>query len=275
MVRNHLECLGYDYVDDLNKADFWASVLYSNEYKSEYVPPSTSTVPWYVAGQTQTSHINMYGSSGYSWGTATTRTPGYYIPVTVTRPGYYSGAYYPYISVWIYDTTGSGEPIWTGNAMVSTPEKDIRLSCQALLPCLFTGKEAGNLPGSRNLGREDSKDGCFGIVPFVFTLEGNDFYPFIVGILCGSPGHKGGLKVYDMITEVDGESTLNWSWSRMMQAFDKDKGEELVLEVKRGEKRFEIFLVAEDEAVAKAEWHKVKCIDEKGNVVTKKRPSEG
>ncbi|NLX06447.1 MAG: DUF4136 domain-containing protein [Phycisphaerae bacterium] len=92
IIRNNLEVLGYRYVDDLNEADICITVLYANEYESQFVPPQTYTTQRYVPGQTQTAHINLYGPYGSSWGTATTMTPGYFFPVTVTVPGHYVGA---------------------------------------------------------------------------------------------------------------------------------------------------------------------------------------
>jgi len=275
LVRNNLELLGYNYVNTIEEADFYVGVYYSNEYKSVYVPPSSTTIPWYVPGQNQTTYMNLYGSGGWSsWGTATTTTPGYYVPMTYTTPGHYTGAYYPCISASAFDK-GTKKVVWSGRATVSTPEKDMRLSGQWLLGHLLLGKENTNLPICSGSGeRDDSNDGVFGIFPRVITLDGNNFYPIIIGLFCDSPAHKQGLRVYDTITHIDGKSTLNWPRSKTLEAMNKNKGEELVLTIKRGDKVFDVYLLAEDEAVARANWKKIKWFNEKGNIITMKRPTQ-
>jgi hypothetical protein len=55
---------------------------------------------------------------------------------------------------------------------------------------------------------------------------------------------------------------------------NKDKGEDLVLAVKRGNKVFDVCLLAEDETVAMANWKKAKGPNEKGNIITTKKPIE-
>lgn len=274
IVRNQLELLGYNYVDEVSEADFVVRIYYSNEYKSQYIPPSSATIPWYVPGQTYTSNINLYGSSGYTWGTATTTTPGYYVPMTITRPGYYTGSYYPCVCVVIINPI-SQKIEWSGTAIVATPQSDIRLSSHVLLPRLLLGEEGNNFPSRSGLDkRDDSKNGAFGIIPSIITLDGNSFYPIIFWLACDSPAHKQGVKVYDIITRMDGKSTLNWSFCRAMEAFNKSKGEELILTIKRGEKVFERSLVAEDETVAKETWRKIQYPNEKGSVITTKIPFE-
>ena len=274
LVRNKLELLGYMHADTIQNADFWVSVFYSNEYKSQYVPPSSSTVPWYVPGQTQTSNVNLYGSSGYSWGTATTTTPGYYVPMTVTRPGYHTGSYYPYVNITACDKL-TNKPTWSGTAIVATPEEDIRRSGQVLIRMILLGEEKGNFPPcNQPYKKDDSLDGCFGIGFMIITLDGNNFYPLINAIWCDSPAYQQKLKIYDIIIKIDGHSTLNWPRSKIIESLNKNRGEDVVLSIKRQGKTFEINLVAEDEAIAKKNWKKIKTTNEKGNVITKKMQIE-
>jgi len=265
LVRNELELLGYHHANTIEQADFYLGVVFANEYKSEYIPPSTSTIPWYVPGQTQTTHMNLYGSTGSHWGTATTTTPGYYVPMTITRPGQYVGAYYPYLNVLAFDKA-SKKLVWSGSAIVATKEPDIRRSASTLLPGLLLEK----FPKASEWSKQhDSKKGVFGCGFLVFTIDGDSFYPMITGVWSGSPASRGGLKVYDIITHIDGQSTLNRPRSEIRAFFDKSQGDDLIVTVCRGDKSFDISLIAEEEAEAQLKWQKLKGAGPKGEIIMK------
>lgn len=266
-LRSRFELLGYQYVDDIKQADLYLQLYYSNEYKSTYVPPTITTVPWYVPGQTQTTHIDLYGSTGSHWGTATTTTPGYYIPMTHTTPGYYVGAYYPCISIGVFDKN-TNKAIWSGRAIVSTPQNSALLSSQ----CLITNLLEGNLgfpfcadPYKRG---EDLKTGVFGCGFIIYALEGNDFYPVIRGVWDDSPIDQAGLKPYDIVIKVDSQSTRNLPHSKIRAMFDKNAGENLMLTVLRGNRFVEAAIVAENEVTAQSKWQQCTILGPKGGIKT-------
>lgn len=274
MVRNQLELLGYDCVDIVEDSDFLVGIIYSNEFITTYIPPTSTTIPWYIPGQTQTTFMNTYSSfsgnvgshyfsgSGSGWGTATTTTPGYYVPMTVNTPGRYIGSYYPNISVMIFDTA-SRKSVWSGSAIVSTPEGDIRRSSNVLLPILL-----GNFPKTQGWGKKiDLKNGIFGCGFLIFTLDGNNFYPVITGIWHGSPAELAGLKAYDIITHVNGQNVLNWPWSKIREGFDKNYGDELSLTINRNNITSDVKLIAEREADAQSKWQRVRIIDLKNSTI--------
>ena len=257
----------------------------SNEYKSQYVPPSSVTVPWYMPGQTQTTFINNYSNfSGYvgndyfhgtgsGWGTASTTSPGYFVPMTVTRPGYHVGAYYPYLCVSALDTSLK-KLAWSGSVTVSTSEPDIRKSAQVILSDLF-GREELNFPLARDATKlRPPNYGVIGCYVRVFTPDGNNFYPIITGIFIDSPVHKKGLRLFDIITHIDGKSNLNLPTSKIMDAFNNKKYESVVLTIKRDKKIFDVTLIAEDEAWARANWRKMIIIDAKGKKRKVKVPQD-
>jgi len=267
-LRNRFELFGYRYVDDMKEADFYLGLYYSNEYKSTYIPPTLTTIPWYVPGQTQTTYMNLYGSTGSHWGTATTTTPGYYIPMTYTTPGHYVGAYYPWLSVSVFDKD-TNKVVWSSRIVVSTPQQDIRLSGQCLLDNLLVTKEGNpSFPfcGDPRKRREDLNNGVFGCGFLIYTLDGNNFYPVITGVWSKSPTERAGLKVYDIVTKIDSQSTLNLPRSKIRKMFDKNPGDDLVLTVIRGGKSLDVSVVAEAEVEAQSKWQKAKCAGPKGEI---------
>ena len=277
MLRNIFESKGYNYVNNNEETDFAVAVAYSNEYKSEYIPPSSYTVPWYVPGQTQTTFINSYNTfsgnigshnfsgSGSGWGTATTTTPGSYVPMTFTNPGGYVGSYYPYIFVGVLDKN-SKNIVWRGSVVGATPQADIRLSGQVLLGQIFYGKEQ-NFPINKNglKKKSETKTGLIGISFAPQTLDGNNFYPTIFSVAVGSPAYKQGLKPLDIITQIDKNDTLNLSFDDSYAKERKNRGESIVLTIKRGDKVWDVTLIAEDSITAKEKWKEIITLDEKNN----------
>jgi len=283
MLRNRLESLGYNYVADVMGGDFIMGISYSNEYKTQYIPPSSYTIPWHVPGQTQTTFLNNYNTfsgnigsdyfhgSGSGWGTATTTTPGYYVPMTFSNPGGYVGWYYPCFVVSVFDKN-SKKLVWSGSVIGVTSNPDVRLSGQVLLSDLF-GRKESNFPVSNDYDKkDDSKDGAFGILASPYTIDGNNFYPHIFSVVVDSPAYKQNLKPGDVISKVDGQSTLNWSLPQLLDAMNKSKGESLATTIQRNGNTFDVNLIAEDERVAKNKWKEVITLDEKWRIKRVKIP---
>lgn len=286
LVRCNLEMLGYTFVDDPEKADLLITLWYANEYKSEYIPPSSYTVPYYVPGQTYNFNYSgnsyaygsawgpggsAYGSAyGTHYGTGTVTTPGRFVPMTVNQPGYYTGAYYPFIDVGVLDRNEK-KLVWTGNVIASTPEMDIRKSGQVLLCRLLIGVEERTFPPSpKCTTRDDTRDGIFGVFPWIITEDGNDFYSRIERIYVDSPAYRQGARPYDIITCIDGKNMTNKPPAYVLSAMDKAKGEIITFTLKRDDRVFEIKVQAEDEKVAKAKWKVVKYIDGEGKVKSRR-----
>jgi len=267
-LRNAFECLGYRCARSEAEADMLCGLYYSNAYHSEYVPPSTSIVPFYVPGTTQTTNINVYGSRGGSaWGTATTTTPGQFVPMPVTRPGYYAGAYYPYIAIVVFDRN-SARQIWTGNCIVATPEQDIRRSGQVLISYLFVSETQAYFPVCSST-RDDTGNGAYGLVTVIATLDGNTYYPFVAGWAVGSPASSAGLRIYDKVAAIDGYSTQGLPLERIIQMMDKNLGDTVTLTVERNGTPSDITMLAWSEDLAKAQWQKIRITNSKGAIVEK------
>ena len=277
IIRNQLEAIGYNYVSDAKDADFMVGIKYSNEYKTQYIPPSSYSIPWHVPGQTQTTFINNYNTfsghigsdyfsgSGSGFGTATTTSPGYYVPMTLTSPGGYVGWYYPCFLVSVLDVN-SKKLVWSGSAVGSTPNADIRLSAQTLLLCLFNVKHYFPENVDR-YKRYENRSGLFGIKFNVSTPDGNNFYPTVDAVYVGSPAYKeGGLQPGDLITQVDKKSTLNWSLNQFADIFFRNKGDSVDLAIQRNNKLVDVNMIAEDKVAAQKEWQE-KLIIENGQTV--------
>lgn len=266
MLRNRLETLGYRYTTDYENADLVIVPRFSNEYKNIYVPPSSYTIPWRVPGQTLTTNYNFYGDVT-AWGTATTKTPDKYVPMTFSSPGGNEGYFFPFIQILVYDAK-TKSLVWSGTICNATRESDIRLSSQSLIGDLLLGKkQEPNFPlNSKNISQDDKGSGAFGFSAIPITVDGNNFYPLVDTVFSNSPADKQNLKLGDIIIEVDNQSTLNWTFNKILEALDKDANSPLLLTIKRGDKTFEVSLTAEDESAAKVNWKEKLYLDEKGTI---------
>lgn len=256
ILRNAFECLGYKYARSEQEADLICFLYYSNTYKSQYVPPSIAIVPFYVPGTTQTTNVTVYGRGGSAWGTATTTTtPGHFVPMPVTRPGYYTGAYYPYIRVVICDRV-SEKQIWTGYCMTATPEQDMRRSGQVLVSYLLVSETQSYFPVCSE-APDDSSNGTFGLGLGIATTDGNNFYPFIMILAVGSPAADSGLKLYDKITAIDGHSTQNLHMDHIINMMDKPLGGQVTLTIERNGVSSNVILLAWTEDLARSQWREI------------------
>jgi len=235
-IRNLLEAKGYEFVQLDQNPDFLVTLWADIKYKESYIPPSSITLPYWVPGQTITTYGSTSGSfySSYGWGTwsgwdtKTTYIPGYMTTRTYTRPGYTIGHFYPVAVIQVYDGK-TLKNVWMGSGAGISDNADIRISGQFVFAYIL--KDYPNCP---SLGiKDDIKRGMIGIQYGIFTNDGNSYFPTVIDLLEGMPAKKAGLKVYDMIIEVNGVSTLNKSFSEVMSLFRGEPGTEVNVKVKR------------------------------------------
>lgn len=217
-VRNELECLGYQYVDNPDQSDFSVSLTYSNEHARGATEETAATATFH----------DSRGGFGFSQSRGMATKYGSYCPtLTIVAHG-----------------TASNEEIWSGSVLAETPNPEIRLSANQLLPVLL----ANHFPMEKHIGETvDSKGGIFGLCFRILTPNGNDYFPAITGVLVDSLAEEK-LKLYDLITEIDGNSTKNLPYSEIRALLDKDPGERVSLTLMRNGKTSKTTIVAAEEA---------------------------
>jgi len=246
-LRNVLEFIGYTFVSLDENPDFVATVDGSAEYRESYVEPSVITVPRYVPAKTITSNSTSTGNfnystwgnySSYGWGswtgqiTTTTRIPGYVTTETRILPGYTVGAYYPTVTIGIYDGK-SRQLVWQGFGAGASKCPNISISGQILLYELI-----GDFP-QYTQGRRliDS----LGVPILVVTLNGKDYFPVVIGKSAkNSPLAPLGLKFGDLITTINGELLDNIPTSTALERILTATEGEFKLTVWRNDKPIEL-----------------------------------
>lgn len=253
ILRNYLEQLGYQYVQYPAKVDFIATIShYKNEYKQSYIPPSTYTTIKQIPGETKLASINTnssfsgiynddyFSGNSSSNGSLTYQTPDQYIPVTNTIPGGYVGWYFPLVNIEIYDTNHRKE-IWNGLGIASANEQDIRKSFNVIGSRLLIGKGAtANFPRRNSLGNKSAYN-KFGFNIKIFTEDGNNFFPFVADLINKSPAKKAGLRIFDIITGINGQSTLNKSYNQVLEMIQKSSLDNVQFNISRNGKTKELF----------------------------------
>lgn len=229
-LRNTFELRGYKFVSLDQSPDFVVTLDGNSPYRETYVPPSQITVPYWSPGETITTYENSSGNfsyntfgdySSYGWGnyygttTSTTTTPGHLETQTYTTPGYMAGSYYPSITVSAFDSKTSAN-VWTGIAVGCSPQSDIRLSAQTLLLGL-----AAKFPECP-YATEDLKQlkSYVGLSFFIYTLDGNDYFPLITNVKPSSPASDTEIQDWDMIIAIDGLSLSNKTFLEVTKLLD-------------------------------------------------------
>lgn len=197
LVRDHLVGSGYIYQDSCANADLVVTVYFSNEYKEQYIPPTSIPIPVYKPGQT-VSFSGFFGSD-YYYGSG--RTSGSWTVETLTMPGRVKGYYYPVILVDLFDRA-TDDLVWSGSGVTSVDRGAFILHAGALVEKImalfprqggmYSGEDA--LPGIAQLSVDSYPKGATvrvdggvqGVTPtFVKVSEGN--HTVSIGLLGYQP----------------------------------------------------------------------------------------
>ena len=77
--------------------------------------------------------------------------------------------------------------------------------------------------------------GRIGVNVQVLTVDGNDYFPYVMNVFGGSPASKAGIHKEDAIVAIDGISTANRPLSEVMRLIRGEVGTEVTLKVWRGD----------------------------------------
>lgn len=228
LLTDRLLSKGYRTAESPSEADVVIRLSVSNEQRDQYVPPRQTTERVWVPAQTV--DVRVYNSDGTtSWGTAT--VPGHNEDRPVTRPGYTVSRYYPEVRIYIEDgprlRAGGDALVWEGRASGRTRLANAVLWGQYVLARLASRiPSQGPVPSDVFLERA-------GLTMDVATPDGSVFYPVATGIAKKSPAARAGVRPYDMITAIDGESTADHPMVEIAQRLAMEPGMERTLTLRR------------------------------------------
>jgi hypothetical protein len=148
-----------------------------------------------------------------------------------------SGPFYPSIRIDILEPDLLN-PLWAGIGTGTAKTPDLRLSSQTIAIFLLGEFPKGPLSF-------DDLMGAFGFAFFVFTNNGKDYYPTVFKVIEDSPADKAGLRVYDMISSIDGISVRNSPLSEILKLFQKEPGKKKSVVVIRVGEQFPLEISAQ------------------------------
>ncbi|MBW1768900.1 MAG: DUF4136 domain-containing protein [Deltaproteobacteria bacterium] len=215
-LRNVLEIRGYRYVKVTEKPDILATIDGHIQHKKNPVYPETLVSPKWVTGKTALK----------------TYVPGNMPKQTYKVPRYTEGTFYPVIRIDVLDPN-TFKPIWTGMGVGTANNSDLSISSQTIV--IFLLDEFPKGPWSY-----DYIMAPFGFGFFVFTNNGNDYYPTVFTVIKNSPADKAGIKRYDMISSIDGIAVRNKPVSEIINMFQKELGKKKSVTLFRLDKQIDV-----------------------------------
>ena len=244
-LRNAVENLGYEFVELDQEPDLLFTLDAAVTYREHYVPPSKITTPVYEPGKTVTVTADeieqlKYNSSDdktqsdFDRGPKTSDLSSTYIPPSITyesstKPGYYSGAFYPQIMLVCHEAD-SFKVVFSGTGVGVSKYPDLGINSQLVINELL----AKGLPPykySEGINKQNCSHIGMGIQ--VLTVDGNNYYPVIINIKKGSAPAKAGLKKDDIITSINGLPTLNIALSKCIKMLAGEANQYMVIGIKR------------------------------------------
>ena len=244
-LRNIFEIRGYTYVKISEKPDILVTVDGLIQSNKSAVPPESLTSPKWIFKKIppQNSSSTSYRldtcvrheahGCGVFAGRTTIKTyvPGNITEQTYTSPHYRAGTFYPIIRIDIF-SPNSYKPIWVGIGIGTANNSDLRISGQTIAIFLLGEFPKGPLS-------YDNIMAAFGFGFFVFTNSGNDYYPTVFKVINNSPADEAGIRIYDMISSIDGITAKNKPVSEIIKMFQKE-GKKKLVTVFRLEKQIDL-----------------------------------
>lgn len=135
----------------------------------------------------------------------------------------------------IYDTS-NGKKTWEGRATSTTDEADFRISGQALMANLISNIPSGSFIDDE---LESPVYGTLGFSHFSFCSDGQRFFPVVIGVVKNFPASKKGLKFLDVITAINGVSTVNKTSRQISLMLQGNVGGRFILTIERNGKIIE------------------------------------
>jgi hypothetical protein len=220
MLAWFLESVGYREAPDAREADVVLFLDFSNEHRTEYVPPTSITIPHHQNGRWVESDSVISTPYGTARARGSTWVPGSTTYQQITLPGRTKGSYYPLVALSAFDPVAlAASPddigkalVWTETIVQSSNVGDGILTGQMLLLGLL---EEHPVWPKKSGARGDPLGVALGVRAAMLTADGVNAYPTLFWVAEGSAADKAGLRQWDMLVDVNGQPTANVTWAEL------------------------------------------------------------
>lgn len=252
-VANALNAMGYGVVSDASQADLVVAVDAIAKDASYSIPPYQYQVPIYVPPQTIDINSNDYGNfygglgyprsnfSGYYYGNTQTQVtlPGYMTTETMLFPGEFVKQFGHLVQLFIYDGK-TGQCVYSAAGYATSALSDVRIGCQFLvISCIAQMPRCA----SPYWQKEENKNKYYpGFSCMNLTIDGNNYFPTVLGLNNAKTAEKSGLRVGDIITAVNGQSVVNLFDEQVFQLLCSDSQGSVKVTIYRTGKTIELVL---------------------------------
>ena len=215
-LRNALEFRGYRYVDGTENPDFLATIDGLVSFKlNDHLPEALTSPTWLPMKDISNAFISTR---------MTTQTH--------KIQAHTGGTVYPDIRIDVLDPH-TLKPLWAGIGWAAARNPDLRISSQTIAIFLIGEFPQGPFPCIDVMG-------TFGFDFYIFTNNGNDYYPTVFQVLDDSPAGRAGVIKYDMIASIDGLSVKNRPLSEIIKILRKGSGNKRLFTLLRGNKKIDM-----------------------------------
>jgi len=215
-LRNALEFRGYRYVDGAENPDFLATIDGLVSFKpNDWLPKALTSPTWLPIQDMSKTPVSTRMTT-----------------LTHKTPDHTGGTVYPDVRIDVLDPD-TVKSLWAGIGWAAAKNPDLRISGQTI--AIFLLGEFPQGPFSHN-----DVMGAFGFAFYIFTNNGNDYYPTVFQMIDDSPAGKAGVLKYDMIASIDGLSTKNRPLSEIIKIFRKGSGGKRSFTLLRGNQKIDV-----------------------------------
>ncbi len=241
-LRNMLEGRGYRYVPVDASPDLVATVDGYSEYmKTLNNPVIRIASRWSISDVFRLkqplnglSYYAKLDKSNYEWGDFTDNSQIASIDDATEIANQLQDKFnYPHLRISIFDAN-SKQLVWSGLASGVTKSSEFKIASQLLFRTLLGNVKLSNY-------REDSfprRTGKIGIGYVVTSINGRAYYPMVTGIVVDGVAYQEGIMVGDIITKINGLTTMNIPAGEVSDRLSGDACTILNLQIKRGPEIF-------------------------------------
>lgn len=265
-LRNALEARGYTFVQLDENPDIIATIDSLNLLTETFIPPQQFSSPKWVPEKSITTHESARGDIRYRGnkigtysgsGVSTTYIPGYMSSEIISTPAQFLTSYDPAIGIYFF-TPKKYEKLWTGVAVTSTDNPDIRVTSQLLILKILS-----NIAEGPSIKKYNDIKHAFYTNFGIFTLNGSDYYPIL-------QPHPNNSKIFenDILISINNRSVKNISFSELLTILsDEYLTQNLQFEVFRNNKLLHVALDSNPSFTEKIKYH---SLSEKASLIRQK-----
>jgi hypothetical protein len=214
-LRNELQRCGYHESQDLEFADFLVHLT----TREGFAPRRERRGPWGSWPAGRTVRVVTFQAPDFQ-GVMAPSAASYGASPGGGGPSLTSGPFWQHVGLQLVDPA-TREPLWSGAASSAVNRADPAISGQILLHEVVDALP----PSTADAVRRET-----GAELAIVTVDGQTYRPVVVSVRRGSAAARAGLRRYDVLAAVAGQSTENLDFASVVALLTASRDVELLVE---------------------------------------------